>query len=159
LKIFEDAAKDLPDTGVPWLNTPVRLLDQKLVGSENMSLVNAARQVAFTEIAKIQNSPNLQGALSDSARHEVMGLSPQDATIPQILKVSQLVKQEMANRQGSLNDEVDAISKRIGIAPGAFGSSTTTNAATPTADAPHPAATHVWNAATGKVEPVKKPQQ
>lgn len=133
LQLFEDAAKKLPDTGVPWLNLPVRMLNQKLVGDKNMAVVNAGRQVAFTEIAKIQNSPNLQGALSDSARHEVMGLSPENATIPQILAVSKLVKSEMTNRQGSLDGEVKAISDRIGINPGAFGGAGGTPAPAPAA--------------------------
>lgn len=106
LKMFTDLAAKIPDTGIPWLNTPVRALSASLVGSENMAAINTARQVALTEIAKVVNNPNLSGALSDSARQEVMGLNPSNATLPQIKRVAAILQQDMANRSGSMAQQI-----------------------------------------------------
>jgi hypothetical protein len=109
LKMFTDLAKNIPDTGVPWLNTPLRALSANVVGSENMAAINAARQVALTEISKVVNNPNLSGALSDSARNEVLGLIPENATFGQIKRVAQVLQRDMANRPSSMKQEIDRI--------------------------------------------------
>src|SRR4029077_9531510 len=70
LKQFTDLANKLPDTGVPWLNTPVRNLNQNLVGAQYMPAIEAARSVALREIARVTNDPKLSGSLTDSARGE-----------------------------------------------------------------------------------------
>ena len=114
LKMFVDAAAKIPDTGVPWLNTPVRLLSDKLVGSENMAGVNAARQIGLREIARITNDPKMSGVLSDSARKEVMDFSPQNATLPQILRVAKVVMADVQNVHSSVAKQRTAIQARIG---------------------------------------------
>jgi hypothetical protein len=121
LKMFTDAAAKIPDTGVPWLNTPVRMLDERLVGSKNMAVVNAARDVALREIARVTNDPKLSGVLSDSARHEVQSLSPKDATLPQILAVANMMQNDMANVHQSLSEQKKAIGDRLGGTPPGMG--------------------------------------
>jgi hypothetical protein len=115
---FLQAASKIPDTGVPWLNTPVRMLDEKLVGSANMAAVNAARQIANNEIAKVTSGGGLSGVLSDSARHEISGFNPANATLPQILAVAKVLKQDMANRHGSMDAMLGDIKGRISGTPG-----------------------------------------
>ena len=139
LKQFTDLAAQIPDTGIPWLNTPVRSLSQNVVGSTLMPAVNAARQVALTEISRIVSNPNLTGQLSDSARSEVMGLSPENATIPQIKRVVGVLQQDMANRRTSMAAQVSDIQNRLGIAPGQS-TGATTPAPAPSATLPPPAA-------------------
>lgn len=117
LKMFTDAAAQIPDTGIPWLNVPVRMLDEKLVGDQNMSVVNAARQIGLREIARVTNDPKLSGVLSDSARKEVQDFSPTNATLPQIIAVAKTLQQDMANVHSSLSDQRDAINNRIGTNP------------------------------------------
>jgi hypothetical protein len=117
LKQFTDLAAKIPDTGVPWLNTPVRSLSQNLVGSDLMPAVNAARQVALTEISRIVSNPNLTGQLSDSARNEVMSLSPANATIPQIKRVVAVLQQDMQNRRSSVAQQKQDIERRLGATP------------------------------------------
>ena len=106
LKMFTDLAAKIPDTGVPWLNTPVRYLSANMVGSANMAAVNAARQVALTEISKVVNNPNLSGALSDSARSEVLGLIPENATFGQIKRVADVLRRDMANRPAAMQKQI-----------------------------------------------------
>jgi hypothetical protein len=121
LKLFTDAAANIPDTGIPWLNTPVRALSQNVVGDANMAAVNAARQVALTEISRVISNPNLTGALSDSAREEVLNIVPANATFPQIKRVAAILEQDMANRRTSIADQKADIERRMGGATGAGG--------------------------------------
>lgn len=115
LKQFTDIAATVPDTGIPWLNSPIRALSSSLVGSENMAAFNAARQVALTEISKVVNNPNLTGTLSDSARQEVLNLSPENATFNQIKRVANVLTTDMQNRHSSLDDQKRDIEGRLGI--------------------------------------------
>lgn len=114
LKQFTDLAAKIPDTGVPWLNTPIRLLNEKMLGSPDQAAALAAGQVALREIARVTNDPKLSGSLTDSARSEVMGLVPNNATIPQIKRVAGILQQDMANVHSSLTDQAQAIKSRLG---------------------------------------------
>lgn len=117
LKQFTDLANRLPDTGVPWINTPVRLLNDKLVGAEYMPAVEAARSVALREIARVTNDPKLSGSLTDSARQEVSNFSPINATLPQIKHVVDVLQNDMANVHSSLAQQKADIGTRLGIKP------------------------------------------
>jgi hypothetical protein len=114
LDLFLNLASKIPDTGVPWLNTPLRNLNANLIGSENMAAVNAARNIANNEIAKVTSGGGLGGVLSDSARHEVAGYNPQNATFAQTKAVAAILKQDMANRHGAMDATLSEIRGRIG---------------------------------------------
>lgn len=114
---FMDLAKNIPDTGIPWLNRPVRELDEKAVGAANMPAINAARTVALREIARVTNDPKLSGQLSDSAREEVEGLSPKDATFSQIRSVVQVLRNDMKNVETSLSNQKNFINQRLNLQP------------------------------------------
>lgn len=115
IDMFKGLVSKLPDTGVPWINQPLRTLDEKLVGAEWMPAINAAREIANREVARVTNDPKLSGVLSDSARSEVSSLNPKDATLAQIMHVTDLMKQDMANVHSSLSMQKADIGKRLGI--------------------------------------------
>ena len=117
LKIFEDAAKPIIDSGSPLINIPLRLASQKAVGSKEMAAFNTARTVALTEIAKVLNNPNLTGQLTNEARAEAMAMAPATATLGQIYAVVDILKRDMKNRHDELDATVDAIHERIGRGP------------------------------------------
>lgn len=117
LENFLDLAKDIPDTGVPWINKPVRSLSKDLVGSDKMPAIDAARTVALREIARITNDPKLSGVLSDSARGEVEGLIPNNATLPQIRAVAKVLLQDVDNVHSSVAAQKADIGKRLGLQP------------------------------------------
>ncbi len=114
IDIFLDTAGKIVDTGSPLANTLVRAASGKLLGSEDQAAYNAARQVAVNEIAKITTNPNLSGALSDNARHEVEAYNPNNATLGQTVRVMRLLKQDMANRTQSMDEQLATIKGRIG---------------------------------------------
>jgi hypothetical protein len=115
---FLSLASKVPDTGVPWLNTPIRNLDEKVVGSTNVAAFKAARDVALREIARVTSDPKLSGALTDSARAEVQALSPEGATFAQIKAVARVLKQDMANVHDGLSSQISDIQQRIATPPG-----------------------------------------
>lgn len=135
---FLSTAAKIPDTGVPWVNAPIRTVNAKLLGSEDQAAFNAARDVALREIARVTNDPKLSGALTDSARAEVAGLSPANATFAQIKRVAQVLKQDMANVHSGLNEQIASVKAGLGQSPMA---STGT-----------PPRVRKYNPATGKLE-------
>lgn len=118
LQNFTNLAQKIPDTGIPWLNTPVRSLNEKMVGSPDQAAAVAAGQVALREIARVTNDPKLSGALTDSARQEVAGLIPAGATLPQIKRVAQVLIQDMSNVHQGLAAQKQDIGSRLGIGGG-----------------------------------------
>jgi len=115
LKQFTDLAAKLPDTGLPWLNTPVRNLNKNMVGDQWMPAIEAARSVALREIARVTNDPKLSGTLTDSARQEVEAFSPANATLPQIKHVVDVLRNDMANVHQGLAQQKQDIGKRLGM--------------------------------------------
>lgn len=119
LDLFLKTAQPIVDSGSPWINKPLRTVAQGALGSGDQAAFNAARQTAVTEIAKVLNSSNASGVLSDSARHEVEGLIGPDASMKQIVSAANVLKQDMANRHQSYADQISDIKGRLngGTAP------------------------------------------
>jgi hypothetical protein len=112
LDIFLNQAKKVTDSGVPVLNLPARIVAKNL-GSADQAAFETARTTALTEIAKVLNSSNASGVLSDSARHEVEGLIGKDATLPQIVSAANILKQDMGNRRVSYQQQIGEIKGRM----------------------------------------------
>lgn len=111
LKVFEDAAKKVIDSGSPLLNKPLRAFAGAAAGSPEQAVYTAARQIVIPEFAKI-NSGSLNGVLSDSARHEVAALIPENATLKQIMATANLLKTDAHNRRTSMDDMLSEIKGR-----------------------------------------------
>lgn len=114
---FIAAAQAVVDKGSPYLNTPLRKLDEKLLGSPEMVAFNVARKVALTEIAKVLTNPSLAGQLSDSARHEVESLIGPDATLAQIHAAAKILRADMVSRRESYAAQIREIKGRIAGKP------------------------------------------
>lgn len=114
LDLFLTQAKKVIDSGSPLINQPLRAVNSKLLGDQDLAAYNTARQVALTEIAKVTNNPSLAGQLSDSARHEVTSLIPAEATLGQIYSVANILKQDMANRRESYDQSLGEMKSHFG---------------------------------------------
>lgn len=112
LDVFLNQAKKVVDSGIPLINQPVRSVVGNMGGTDQIAF-NTARTTALTEIAKVLSSSNASGVLSDSARHEVEGLIGKDATLAQIYSAAGILKQDMANRHQSYQDQIDDIKSRM----------------------------------------------
>lgn len=110
---FLGTARRVVDSGSPWINTPLRAVSQRGLGSADVAAFEAARRVAVNEIAKVISNPNLTGQLSDAGRREVENFIPENATLAQIYSVAQILKQDMRNRHGELDRQIGEIKGRI----------------------------------------------
>lgn len=113
LDTFLKTAKGVIDSGSPLINSPLRSVSDRMAGSDKQAAFNAARATALTEISKVLNSSNASGVLSDSARHEVEGLIGPNATLKQIYSAANILKQDMANRRESYQQQINEIHKRM----------------------------------------------
>lgn len=114
LDLFTSLAKKAIDSGIPLANAPLRT-GATLLGSEDQAAINAARQVAVNEIAKVTSNPGLSGQLSDSARHEIEAFNPANATYGQTMRVAQVLKTDMGNRHQSYADQISEIKGRMRV--------------------------------------------
>lgn len=132
LDLFTSQAKDLIDTGMPWLNTPVRMINEGMLGDPKQKSAFAASQTALREIARVTNDPKLSGVLSDDARKSVADLmGTKDATLPMIFAVANTLKMDMQNVRESLSDQKRAIEVRIATPPPGVGQNAPPSADTP----------------------------
>jgi hypothetical protein len=117
LQIFENAAKKVVDEGSPWINQPLREVEQGALGSDDVVAYNTARNVALTEISRVLSNPNLTGVLSDEARNQVGALIGPGATLSNVLTASNILRQDMENRKSSIDEEIKAVTDQIKQAP------------------------------------------
>ena len=115
---FIGTAGKVVDTGSPLLNRPFRGVARSLVGSPNMAAFEAARLAAQNEVARVLNTANLSGQLTDTARREMeQALSP-NATLPQLLAASKILRADMQTRRESYDAQIAEIKSRQKVTPG-----------------------------------------
>ncbi len=108
-----EVLKQIPDTGSPLLNKPVRALEQKALGNVDMATFRTYLQSVQNEYARIIAQPNLAGQLTDAARHEAEILIDPNATVQQQLAAIDALKTEGTNRLVSLADQIQRIQQRM----------------------------------------------
>lgn len=113
LDMFLQQARGVPDTNAPWMNKPLREVDTKALGNDELPAYNAARQVALNELAKINSNPGLTGQLTDTARKEFEAFLPADATYNQIVKVAGVLTRDTENRRDELDQQIADLTGRI----------------------------------------------
>jgi hypothetical protein len=113
LKQFDTLFAKIPDTGSPFFNAPVRSLDRKMFGADNVLAAQTAVAVATREIARITSNPKLTGQLSDHARQEVSDFLPQDATLKEARDVMAVLKADLDNVEKGQRDQLKKIQYRL----------------------------------------------
>jgi hypothetical protein len=117
LDLFVQKAKAVPDLQVRFANVPLRMITGKMIGEQNQTALNAARQTAATEVARVLQSATGNGVLSDRARKEVQDILDGNLPLSGMLSAVDTLKQDIANRHKSYQDDIDAIRGRIGAKP------------------------------------------
>lgn len=117
IDLLQNTAKNIPDLGARFANVPVRMITGNMIGSANMASFKTALNTAQTEAAKVLNSSSASGVLSDSARHELQSIV--DGNMPYNSMVASLntLRQDMANRHQSYQEQISAIQGRLGTQP------------------------------------------
>jgi hypothetical protein len=128
-------AKNVIDTKSPVVNQVFRGGARQITGSGAQAAADAARVVAFTEIAKVLNNPTSSATLSDSSRNEANSMLNGDYTIPQLMDVANVLIQDMENRKTFTQSQINLIKGRLSgsssVTPTSSTSSTSTNSSTP----------------------------
>lgn len=112
-QVMLNRMKLIPDTGSPYLNTPIRELAAKAGGSAEVAAYRAALTTVIPEFARILNNPNLTGQLTDTARKEMEHVIDGSSTLNQMQRVFEVLKQDKANRIADLNSQRDALRSAI----------------------------------------------
>jgi hypothetical protein len=107
-------AKNIPDLGARYANIPLRMISGNMIGTENMARFKADLATAQNEAAKVLNSANMTGVLSDSARHELQELGDGSLSYSALSGAFDEIKRDMGNRKQSYNDQIADIQKRMG---------------------------------------------
>lgn len=106
--------KDIPDLGARFANVPIRMLNEKLLGTPAMAKFRADLLTAQNESAKVLNSANANGVLSDSARGEVHEMVNGNMTYPAMVAAFNELKNDMGNRHQSYAEQIKTIQGRLG---------------------------------------------
>lgn len=114
LSLFLDKLSAIPDLGVKFANVPMRLIDDKMIGSDNYQAMKAAQQTAASEAAKVLGSANASGVLSDTQKKEAEDILSGNLSYSAAKKVVETLKQDFANRHQSYADQIADIKGRIG---------------------------------------------
>lgn len=114
MDVLQQTAQNIPDLGTKFANVPVRMITGNMIGTANMAAFKTALNTAQTEAAKVLNSSNASGVLSDSARHELQALVDGNATYPALKASLDVLRTDMKNRHDSYQMQIKDIQGRIG---------------------------------------------
>ncbi len=112
-QVAQTGAK-VPDLGVRFANVPVRLITGSMLGTPEMAAFRTALLTAQAESAKVLNSANANGVLSDSARHEAQDVLDGNLPFPAMMASINQLKTDFANRHQSYGDQINDIQQRMG---------------------------------------------
>jgi hypothetical protein len=132
LQMFLGTAKNVVDSGSPWLNKPLRAVDTGGLGSKEMAAYNAAYTVVLPELARVLVNLGSAGMLSDHAREEVQKALQPNATLEQIYAASHVLEQDMRNRRESYDAQRQALVEGMRQHTTALGAPAAHAAGTPT---------------------------
>lgn len=113
LDLFVNKLSKIPDLGGKFANVPMRLIDAKMIGTDNYQAMKAAQQTAAAEAAKVLGSANASGVLSDSQKKEAEDILSGNLTLSAAKAVVQTLRQDFANRHQSYKDQLDQIHGRL----------------------------------------------
>ena len=107
------AAQKVPDLGTRFANTPVRMINENMLGTPEMAALRADLLTSQTEVAKILSSATASGVLSDSARQEVQDITNGNLPLPAMIAAFNELKADIGNRHQSYADQISDMQRRI----------------------------------------------
>lgn len=113
MDLLQQTAKSIPDLSGRFANVPVRMFNAKMLGTANMAKFQTALYTAQSEAAKVLNSSNATGVLSDSSRHELQQIIDGNVSYKALVGSLDTLKQDMNNRTQSYQLQIGDIQKRI----------------------------------------------
>lgn len=133
--ILEAAMRDVKDLGAPVLNAPLRSLQLKFGGNEKVAALRAALLPVQADYARILQSPNATGVLTDEARGELQRAIGEDATLGMLHSALNIFRRDTQNRKEAWAAEIADLTGKTVVRGN---QATPTAAPTTTAAAPPP---------------------
>jgi hypothetical protein len=124
LDLFINKLSNIKDLGVKFANTPLRMINEKMIGTDDYQAMKAAQQTAAAEAAKVLSSANASGVLSDTQKKEAEDMLSGNLSLSSAKKVVETLKQDFSNRHQSYQQQIKDIQDRIKGAGGSTPSST-----------------------------------
>lgn len=112
-KVMLAVMKNIPDTGSPFLNKPIRELSNAVGGNAEMAAYKAAVRVVIPEFARLLTSQSLAGQLTDTAQREMEHVIAGDYSLKQMEKVFEVLRQDKENRITDLSNQKNQIRQTI----------------------------------------------
>ncbi len=106
LGILENLAPKGLASGTPVFNKWIQAGRVGLAGDSDVTALNAAMNTVVSEYAKVMSGSTGGQGTSDSARHEAQTLLNGSMTLDQLNKNIGVLKQEMDNRVGSMDETI-----------------------------------------------------
>jgi len=123
IDMLKGFAAKVPDLGTRFANTPIRAISGSVIGSENMAAFKTALAPVQSEAAKILNSANLTGTLSDTARKELQDIVDGNMPYKSLVASLNVLQQDFKNRHDSYAQQISDIQGRLkGLSNGSTGS-------------------------------------
>lgn len=113
LDLFINKLSAIPDLKSKFMNVPMRMIDAKMIGSDNYQAMKAAQQTAAAEAAKVLSSANASGVLSDSQKKEAEDMLSGNLTLSAAKQVVETLKQDFSNRHQSYQQQIQDIQTRL----------------------------------------------
>lgn len=114
LDLYVEKAKAIPDLQVKFLDVPLRMITKDMIGEKNFAAMEAARQTAATETAKVLGSATASGVLSDSQKKEALDVLNGNLPLAATLEVVKTLKQDFSNRHDSYAQEISHLQQSLG---------------------------------------------
>lgn len=113
LTLLKQSAGDVVDTGSPFLNQPLRLIDKRIFGANGQVAYDVYTQTVISEASKILTSPQGTGNLTDQARKDMEAAVAPGATLGQIMTAGNALETDAKNKRDSYQQQIDVIKGRI----------------------------------------------
>lgn len=114
LDLYLEKAKAIPDLRAKFANVPLRAITGNMIGTKAMAELEAARQTAAAEVAKVLGSSTGAGVLSDTQKKEALDVVNGNLPFAATEGVVETLRQDMSNRHQSYLDDISAIKGRLG---------------------------------------------
>jgi hypothetical protein len=116
MRVLESAIQNVSDLGAPFLNTPLRNIQEKFAGNPKVSAFTAAITPVQAEVAKILNSAGATtGMLTDTARGEMQAAISPGATPAQLKAALDIFRQDIANRKSTYEAMIKDLTEQSAV--------------------------------------------
>jgi hypothetical protein len=110
--ILEQKAALVDSLGAPFLNTPLREIEQKFAGNTDVAAYKAALLPVQADFARILSSPTGAGVLTDESKREMQGAIGAGATPGMVKAALDVFRTDARNRKASYEASISDLTGR-----------------------------------------------